>query len=69
MNVLLLTLGRIGGFGGALLCAIVFLLRVSGNYWIAGFQVGTLFMASIAAMVFGCVCFLAYLTQGPRKSD
>jgi len=37
--------------------------RLVGAYWVGGFQTGTLLQAGIAAMVFGCFCFLAVLTQ------
>lgn len=62
---ILLSLGRITGVVGALLCVAGVAVRLGGEYWIAGFQVGTLLQAGIAAMVFGCLCFLAALTHRP----
>ena len=60
---ILLKLGRITGVVGVLLCIAGIAVRLGGAYWIAGFQVGTLLQAGIAAMVFGCLCFLAVLTH------
>jgi len=59
----LLWLGRIIGALGTLLCALSVVLRLLGNYWLAGFQVGTLLQAGSAALVFGCFCLLLHLTQ------
>jgi hypothetical protein len=37
--------------------------RVSGAFWLGGFQVGTLLQVGVAAMVLGCLSFLAALTD------
>ena len=63
MNELLLLIGRVAGFGGALLCLGAVIARVGGHYWIGGFQTGTLLQAGIAAMVAGCLCFLYVLVD------
>jgi len=55
--------GWVAGLTGTVLCLASGGLRLSGAFWIAGFQTGTLLQAGIAAMVFGCLCFLAVLTQ------
>lgn len=68
MDIMLLWIGRFAGVCGALLCAGVMLFRLRGIFFIGGFQVGTLFQFGIAAMVFACACFLAYLTNGARKT-
>ena len=60
---ILLKLGRIAGVVGVLLCIAGVAVRLGGAYWIAGFQVGTLLLAGIAAMVFGCFCLLVVLAQ------
>lgn len=36
-------------------------VRLTGEFWIGGFQTGTLLLAGTAAMVFGCFCLLAVL--------
>jgi hypothetical protein len=63
MNDLLLLIGRIAAIGGALLCAVAAIARISGYYWLGGFQAGTLLQAGIAAMVAGCLCFLYVLVD------
>jgi hypothetical protein len=56
-------LGWVAGVVGFLLCAVGVVLRLSGAFWIGGFQLGTLLLAGVTAMVFGCWCFLAVLVQ------
>lgn len=56
-------LGWIAGVGGALLCFVGAAFRLGGAFWIGSFQTGTLLQGGIAAMVFGCFCFLAVLTH------
>jgi hypothetical protein len=63
MDSVLLWIGRIGGLLGVLVAAVAVAVRASGSYSLGGFQVGTLLVAGIAAMVFGCLCFLAVLTS------
>ena len=58
MNDVLLWIGRVAGVVGALLCVAAILIRIGGQYWIAGYQVGTLLLAGSAAMVGACLCFL-----------
>jgi hypothetical protein len=69
MNDLLLWIGRVAGIGGVLLCAVAAALRVSGHYWIEGFQIGTLLLMGIAVMVVGCVSFLAVLTNRSKQGN
>ncbi len=67
MESLLLWIGRLGGTGGAILCAVAVLVRVRGVYSFAGFQVGTLLLAGIAMMLAGCLGYLAALAERPRR--
>lgn len=59
MNKLLLTAGRVAGFGGIFLCLVAVGTRLSGNYFLGGFQLATLLQAGVAAMVAGCFFLLA----------
>lgn len=61
----LVKLGRVAGVVGAVLCAVGAVVRLSGTYWIAGYQAGTLLLAGTAAMIFGCFCLLVVLTHRP----
>jgi len=63
MDKPLLTLGRIAGVVGVLTVALAGTARVWGRYEFGGFEVGTLLVAGIAAMVFACLCFLVVLTN------
>ena len=63
MNNLILWIGRAAGAGGLLLCAVAVAMRLSGNYWVAGFQIGTLLQMGMTAMIAGCLCFLFVLTS------
>ncbi len=56
-------LGWVAGVCGVLLCLVAAVARLRGAYWIGGFQAGTLLQVGIAAMIFGCLCFLAALTH------
>jgi hypothetical protein len=63
MEVLLLWLGRAAGIAGTLLCAFAVVLRLTGKFWFAGFQTGTVLAAGAVAMIFGCLCFAAFVAQ------
>lgn len=58
-----LKIGWIAGISGVLLCIAGVAVRLGGAYFLGGFQVGTLLIAGIAAMVFGCFCLLAVLSR------
>lgn len=64
-NELLMWLGRAAGWGGLLLCLGAGALRLTGQYWLAGFQVITLLQAGMAAMIAGCFFLLTALTRRP----
>ena len=66
MNDVLLWLGRLAGTAGLAVCAVAGLARVSGAYWVGGFQVSTLVLAGIALLVAGC--FLLLLV-GTRRTN
>lgn len=61
METLLLTIGRIAGLAGAAVFVFAIAARLLGVFWVAGFQVGTLMQASVAAMVLGCFSLLMAL--------
>ena len=54
----LLWAGRLVGVTGVLICVLAVIVRLGGHYLLGGFQVGTLFLGGIAAMVAGCLCLL-----------
>ena len=65
MNGALLWLGRTFGVIGVLVCTIALLVRLSGNYTYAGFEIGTLFLGGTSAMVAGCLCLLLRMDTRP----
>ena len=67
MEGLLLLVARIAAVAGALACAWAIVLRFMGLYYASGFQIGTLLMGGMAAMLLACVCFLAVLTSRGRR--
>lgn len=67
MTILLLWIGRIGGAFGVLLCVIAVLARLGGMYGVAGLQVGTLLLGGMAAMLVGCLGYLAAIAEFQRR--
>jgi hypothetical protein len=68
MNSLLMLGGRLAGFAGLLVCIVAFGVRLTGVYFLGGFQLGTLLLAGIAAMIAGCFFLLLALTAGAKSS-
>jgi hypothetical protein len=58
MNDTMLWIGRAAGVVGLLLCAVAVVARVTGLFFLAGYQVGTVLQAGTAAMIAGCLAFL-----------
>ncbi|MGN2391965.1 hypothetical protein [Pelomicrobium sp. G1] len=69
METLLLWVGRLAGLAGVLVCAVAVAVRLSGAYWLAGFQAGTLLLAGMAAMLMGCLSLLMLLTSRVSARD
>jgi hypothetical protein len=63
MESLLRWTGRLAGLAGVVICVAAILGRLSGSYIVAGFQVGTLLLAGIAAMLVGCLVYLTLLVE------
>jgi hypothetical protein len=66
MNQLLLLLGRVAGLVGLVLIAVAVAVRLTGAYWLGGFQIGTVLLGGTAALVAGCFALLLVLTSRPR---
>ena len=67
METLLLWIGRIVGIVGLLLSGWAAFSRVTGAYYAGGFQVGTLLLGGITAMLAACLFLLLALTQRSRR--
>ena len=59
VNELLTIGGRIIGSVGLLMCGIAVAWRILGNYFLAGFGLGTLLQAGTSTVVIGCFLLLA----------
>jgi len=62
MNILTF-ISNISGVLGVLFCLIAVAIRVSGIYYVAGFEALTLFNGGVAMMVFSCLAKLHLLQQ------
>jgi hypothetical protein len=67
MESLLLWIGRIAGVAGLILSGWASVSRVTGAYYAGGYQVGTLLLGGITAMLAACLLFLLVLTQRSRR--
>jgi hypothetical protein len=67
MESLLLWIGRIAGIVGLALSAWAAYARLTGAYFAGGFQVGTLLLAGMTAMLVACLCLLLVLTERIRR--
>jgi hypothetical protein len=64
----LLWIGRGAGIAGVLICAVAVVIRLTGTYWIGGFQLGTLLLAGMAAMMLACLSYLVVLTERTKSA-
>lgn len=63
MHDALMWIGKTVGVIGVVVGAVAALERVSGHYAVGSFQVGTLLLVGIAAIVAGCFALLWALTS------
>jgi hypothetical protein len=67
MDWLLVWIGRVAGLIGLVVAAVALVARLTGAFWVVGFQVGTIFMAGIAGLTLGCFCMLVVLTRSRQR--
>ena len=65
MHGMLLWIGRVAGLLGVGLSVVAGAARLSGSYQLGNFQALTLLDAGTAAMVMGCLAYLASLAERP----
>lgn len=63
MHPLLIWVARIAGIVGVGVTIVAIVTRLSGAYWLAGFQVGTLLQAGMAALLLACLGYVAALAE------
>ena len=66
MQQLLRLTGSVAGVLGVLICAISGLARVSGIYYLAGYEATAIFMAGTGVMVFACLVKLEVMSASTR---
>jgi len=66
MEALQVWVARIAGVAGVLLSVVAIIARLAGHFWLGGVQTGTLLQAGVAAMVAGCLSYLALLAERSR---
>ena len=69
MHRLLLWIARISGAAGVAAIIVAGAGRLSGLYWLAGFQVGTVLQAGMAAALVACLAYLAALAEDRVSSN
>lgn len=67
MESLLLLVGRTTALVGVLICAWAVYGRLTGTFFVSGFQVGTVLLAGMTAMLVACICFLMVLVERSRR--
>ena len=65
MHGMLLWIGRVTGLLGVGLSVVAGAARLSGSYQLGSFQALTLLDAGTAAMVMGCLAYIASLAERP----
>ena len=63
MEAILLTGGWLAGAIGLVLTAVAAGTRLAGHYWVADYATSTVLQGGIAAMLVGCLAFLAVLAS------
>ena len=63
MDDVLLWIGRAAGIVGVVVSVVAGVSRGMGAYVLGNFEAGTLLLVGMAAMIAGCLCFLAVLTN------
>ena len=67
MENVLRWVGRIAGAMGLVLCAIAVVARAAGMFVLGSFQVGTLLQGGMAALLIGCLAYLAVIAEHPQR--
>ena len=63
MDNLLGTAGNIAGILGILVCAVAGIFRLSGSFYVFGYEAQTLFIAGTALMVMACLAKLHQIAK------
>ncbi len=59
-------LGSLAGFTGMLVCLVAVVVRLTGQYFIAGLPLATVFLGGVGLVVSGCFLKLHFIACGRR---
>lgn len=63
MKVVLIWMARLAGVAGVLMMALAAFARLGGEYWLGGFQVGTILQVGMALTLVACLGYIAALVE------
>jgi hypothetical protein len=63
MHGFLVWIARVAAIGGVGIMLLAVGGRLSGLYWLAGFQMGTILQVGIAMVLVGCLGYVAALVE------
>jgi hypothetical protein len=63
MHKLLVWVARMAATGGVAMILLAVGWRLSGVYWLAGFQLGTILQGGMAMTLVGCLAYVAALAE------
>ena len=66
MQTMLILIARLAGLAGVALCAVAFIVRLTGTWTIGSVQVGSMLQAGMAGMLLGCLAYCAALAERSR---
>jgi type IV secretory pathway VirB2 component (pilin) len=61
MEKIIETLGNVVAVAGVLICVVAGVLRVTGNFYLLGYETMTLFVGGMGLMLMGCLAKLQKL--------
>lgn len=67
MNGFLVWIARLAAIGGVGMMLLAVGGRLSGLYWLAGFQMGTILQVGMAMVLVGCLGYVAALVEGRQR--
>jgi hypothetical protein len=69
MNRILDIVGNVAALAGILVCLVAGVVRLSGSFYVLGFEAQTLFLGGIALMVMACLAKLQRMRASYSVSD
>jgi hypothetical protein len=67
MQALLMWIGRLAGIVGVVVVGVAAIGRLDGVYRLGGFEVGTILQAGMAAILIGCLGYVAAVAERTHR--